>query len=129
MMRPRIPTFDPRRVKPPPKVADSIYSTPEYRQWRAIVIARAGGKCQDPTCKARHWPGQRLFADHIVELRDGGAPFDPANGQALCGSADTRKTTAVRAARAAGWPRYRSPPLECERAELRGEMPPDRVRR
>lgn len=100
MMKPRLPTMDTRRVKPPPKTADDIYSTPEYRQWRATVIGRANGRCQDPRCKARHWPGQRLFADHIVELRDGGAPFDPTNGQALCSSAHQYKTARARAARA-----------------------------
>ena len=36
--------------------------------------------------------GTRLFADHIVELRDGGNPFELANGQALCGSCHTIKT-------------------------------------
>ena len=98
-MRPRIPTFDPRRVKPPPKVADGIYSTPEYRQWRAIVIAGAGGRCQDPMCTAPGRRGIRLFADHVRELRDGGAPFDPRNGLARCGSCHTRKTIGERAKR------------------------------
>lgn len=98
-MKPRIPTFDARKVKPPPKTADSIYSTPEYAAWRAAVIARAGGRCQAPNCKGRHFPGQRLFADHVRELRDGGAPFDVKNGQALCGAAHSAKTAQARAAR------------------------------
>lgn len=41
-------------------------------------------------------PVERLFADHIVELKDGGAPFDVANGQALCGAHHTLKTAAER---------------------------------
>lgn len=97
----KVPTSDFRRVKPPPKVAEPIYHTAEYAAWRAEVIRRANGRCQDPTCRSRHWPGQRLFADHVVELRDGGAPFDPANGMALCGSAHTRKTAEARARRMA----------------------------
>ena len=99
MLGPRIPAMDTRRVKPPPKIAAPIYHTPEYERWRAAVIARANGKCQDPKCKAKHWPGQRLFADHIVELRDGGAPFDLANGLARCGSSHSAKTAAERAKR------------------------------
>jgi uncharacterized protein YfaQ (DUF2300 family) len=38
----------------------------------------------------------RMFADHVVEIRDGGAPFDTANGQCLCGSHHTLKTNAER---------------------------------
>ena len=42
-----------------------------------------------------------MFADHRVELRDGGAALDPDNGQCLCGSCHTRKTLAARSARIA----------------------------
>jgi 5-methylcytosine-specific restriction protein A len=95
---PRIATRDTRRVRPPPKTAATIYSTQEYLQWRAEVIRRSGGHCQNPTC---HDPLRktRLFADHIHELRDGGAPFDVANGRALCGSCHQAKTLAARAKR------------------------------
>lgn len=99
-LSPRLKPADTRRIKPPPKQRLPIYGTPEYREWRGVVIRRAGGLCQDP----RHDPqrsrrASRLFADHIHELKDGGAPFDPANGMARCGSCHTRKTTAERAAR------------------------------
>lgn len=82
------------------KRADPFYSTREYRDWRALVIALAGGQCQDPA----HDPAKpredgRLFADHIQELRDGGAPLDPLNGMARCGACHTRKTLAERARR------------------------------
>jgi hypothetical protein len=43
-----------------------------------------------------------MFADHIREIGDGGAPFDLANGQCLCGAHHTRKTTATRAKRLRG---------------------------
>lgn len=104
MLKPTLRCIDTRTVKPLPKVADSIYHTPEYAVWRAAVIARAKGQCEDPTCKATHRPGQRLFADHIKELRDGGAPFDLANGMARCGSSHTLKTMAERARRMAARP-------------------------
>ena len=76
-----------------PKVADDWYATPEHREWRRAVIARSGGVCQ------KCGRGGRLFADHIVEIADGGARLDLANGQALCGSCHTTKTAAARAAR------------------------------
>jgi 5-methylcytosine-specific restriction enzyme A len=40
-----------------------------------------------------------MFADHVVELRDGGSPFDLANGRCLCGAHHTRKTNEARAKR------------------------------
>jgi len=94
-----VATLDTSIAAPPPKVADPIYHSAEYAKWRAEVIQRAGGMCQDPACTAQHFPGQRLFADHIVELKDGGAPFDVSNGMARCGSSHTRKTAAARAER------------------------------
>lgn len=80
----------------PPKVADPIYGTPEHRAWRDGVIARASGICQAPGCSRRE---RRMFADHIVEVKDGGAALDPRNGQCLCGSCHTRKTAAERVRR------------------------------
>jgi 5-methylcytosine-specific restriction protein A len=95
----RIAARDTRRVKPPAKVPAPIYSTPQYKQWRKQVIMRAGGRCQDPQCLHPTRRPSRLFADHIVELRDNGAPFDPANGMVRCGSCHTRKTADARARR------------------------------
>lgn len=80
-------------VRVPPKKADAIYKTPEFREWREIVIARAGRRCEWEGCGRAE---RRMFADHIVELKDGGAKFDPANGQCLCGSHHTLKTAAER---------------------------------
>jgi 5-methylcytosine-specific restriction endonuclease McrA len=90
----RIGSLDTRTAQPAPKQADPHYLTPEHQRWRAEVTRRAGGACQQ--CGRS---GVRLFADHIVELKDGGAPFDPTNGQALCGSCHTAKTARARTAR------------------------------
>lgn len=92
----RVRTISTAIAAPPDKQAASIYSTPEYAAWRAAVIRRANGRCQGKGCTRT---GTRLFADHIVELRDGGAPFDVSNGQALCGSCHTTKTNEERARR------------------------------
>ncbi len=93
-LRPRLAARDTRTVMPAPKAAAAHYQTAEHAAWRASVIARAGGACQH--CGRS---GVRLFADHVIELRDGGALLDPANGQALCGACHSRKTAAARAAR------------------------------
>lgn len=90
--------MDTRRVKPGPKVVEPYYQTPEHRAWRDEVIRRAGGRCQVPGCGRSE---RRMFADHIVEVKDGGARLDPVNGQCLCGSCHTRKTHTVRTARQA----------------------------
>jgi hypothetical protein len=103
-VKPLVKSFDARRVKPEAKKADPIYSTPEYRAFRKSVMQRAGWRCevveQGKRCTNRH-PHQRMYADHIKELRDGGAPFDPMNGMCKCASHHTAKTAAQRAARLA----------------------------
>ena len=80
----------------PVKIADPFYASSAYRAWRRIVIDRAGGRCEAPGCGR---VDRRMFADHIVERRDGGADLDMANGQCLCGACHTRKTAAERARR------------------------------
>jgi 5-methylcytosine-specific restriction protein A len=99
---PRLKVRDNRRLKPPPKTAAPIYRTSEYRVWRAKVIGRAGGRCEWIEAGSRCPKGEpeRMFADHRIELKDGGAEFDPANGQCLCGSHHTLKTMIERAKRA-----------------------------
>lgn len=93
---PRLAVADLRTAKPAPKTADPHYQTQEHRAWSAAVIRRAGGVCQGERCGRTD---TRLFADHIVELKDGGAALDPANGQALCGTCHTTKTHRQRARR------------------------------
>ena len=99
MQRPLVRAADTSIAKSAPKVVALIYQTAEYDRWREAVIARAGGRCQDRRCEFPDRRGMRLFADHVVELKDGGAPFDVMNGRALCGSCHTRKTAAARARR------------------------------
>jgi len=102
-LRPSIAAMDVRSARPAPKVADPELLTPEHRAWRAAVLRRAGYRCEavddGKRCEVR--APARLFADHIIERKDGGAPLDPANGQCLCGSHHSAKTIAERAKRMA----------------------------
>ena len=97
----RIVALDTRSAVPTPKTAEPIYASREYAEWRRVVINRARAACQDPSCKYPNRSGIRLFADHVIELKDGGAPFDPSNGLARCGSCHTIKTVAERNRRSA----------------------------
>ena len=92
MLKPRLAMVEPT-LKPPPKTADPFYHSAEHVAWSRQVIARAGGMCQGNGCGRT---GVRLFADHITELKDGGAPLDLRNGQALCGSCHGIKTAAAK---------------------------------
>lgn len=98
-LRPMVASLDVRVAAPAPKEVDPYYGSAAHREWRRVVIGRAGGRCQDPGCDAPARTGRRLYADHVKELRDGGAATDPANGMARCAACHTRKTNAARAAR------------------------------
>lgn len=102
MLGGRVATLDTRRVQPPPKVADAHYLSAEHQAWRDAVIERAGGQCEwlvnGQRC-ARKAPTHRMFADHKVEIQDGGAKLDLDNGQCLCGAHHTVKTNMARVAR------------------------------
>ena len=105
LVKSKIATFDTRRVMMPPKQAASIYHTPEFKQWREAVVARAGRRCEavdgGKRCLKAE-PRHRMFADHKRELRDGGAPFDVDNGTCLCGAHHGAKTARARATRRGG---------------------------
>ena len=96
------------KVAIPPKVADKELQTPEHRAWRLIVCRRAGWRCEwieeGKRCQRSAANGDRMIADHVVERKDGGALYDPANGQCLCVAHNTAKGLAARGARARqGW--------------------------
>lgn len=95
--------IDTRTVQPMKKQADPELLTAEHRNWAEEVKRRAGYQCEwiDDGTRCQVRAPSRLFADHRIERRDGGAALDPANGRCLCGSHHTRKTAAARAARMA----------------------------
>ena len=102
---------DTRVVTPEGKQVDPVYRSPAYQAWRETVIARAGRRCEAIDAGVRcskAEPRHRLFADHVVELRDGGSLLDPRNGRCLCGGHHTVKTVRARADRLARPSRIRA---------------------
>lgn len=93
---------DTRTTRLPPKIKDPIYNSPEFRSWRTMVLARAGGRCEaivDGYRCTRATPYHRMYADHVVELKDGGNVTDLSNGMCLCYQHHSIKTFAARKSR------------------------------
>ncbi len=103
-LRPMLTNVDTRVARLPVKLPDLELLTAAHRTWREAVVARAGRRCEwlehGVRCE-RAAPAHRLFADHIVERKDGGAPLDVTNGQCLCASHHGLKTFQERARRMA----------------------------
>jgi 5-methylcytosine-specific restriction protein A len=85
------------RLSALPTRTATFYSTPEWRLARTECLRRAGHTCAQ--CGAKR---VRLLADHITELRDGGAPLDQTNLRCLCWSCHSTKTAAARLRRSRG---------------------------
>lgn len=77
-------------------MGDRRYSTQRWVRLRAQAIVRDGNRCVMGGCTNRDAP---LFADHIVEVRDGGAFWDVNNIQTLCKPHHDAKTLTVKAGR------------------------------
>src|SRR5437016_3170907 len=78
---------------PSAKITDPFYGSAEWQQLMARIIKQRGRRCEDP----EHDPatprvGVRIYGDHIVERRDGGADLDQRNILLRCASCHTRKT-------------------------------------
>jgi hypothetical protein len=102
-LKPGLAMLDMRVAAIPPKQADAVYQTALHREWARAVIERDGGRCQWPGCD-KAAPAHRMVADHIVEVKDGGARFDIDNGQCLCIQHNTLKGSRARMARTAQRP-------------------------
>lgn len=90
-------------VRLPTRPMDPTYHALEYKAWRTQVMQRAGSRCEvvdehGHRC-TRAYPQYRMYADHIVELKDNGHPFDINNGMLVCASHHTEKTIKVRTMR------------------------------
>lgn len=87
IIKPKLRTLSGRSVELPKKQVDKDLLTREYRDWRREVVRRASYSCEK--CGRKN---VKLYADHIVERKDGGALYDLSNGMALCASCHSVKT-------------------------------------
>jgi 5-methylcytosine-specific restriction protein A len=76
------------------KMGDRRYSTQRWQKLRAQAIQRDNG-CSISGCHRGN-----LHADHIIEVKDGGAFWDINNLQVLCKEHHDAKTLTVKAGRA-----------------------------
>jgi len=91
------------RRRPPKKMADDFYHSSEWRALINQIIRRRGRICQDPSHDpANPRMGIRIFGDHILEIRSGGAKLDPNNVMLRCGACHSRKTASARRDRLQG---------------------------
>jgi len=98
MLGPRVATLDTSIAAPPPKTAEPFYTSRPWLELMASIKAERGERFQD--CGRERC---RIFGDHIVELKDGGAKLDRSNVRLRCGSCHTLKTNAERAKRMRGY--------------------------
>jgi 5-methylcytosine-specific restriction enzyme A len=99
VVKPLVP-LAPRRIPLPPKKAESFYLSPEWRKLIAGLVLSRGRRCEK--CGAfrnDHGEPIRLFGDHIIELKDGGALLDENNVKILCPKCHSAKTAQARARR------------------------------
>lgn len=97
-LKSQVNPIDLTTAKAPVKVAEPFYSSKAWLALMARIKSQRGERCQDPRC---HDPDrkQRVVGDHIIELKDGGAPLDESNLMLRCWPCHTRKTNEARAAR------------------------------
>ena len=98
-LKPRVATLNLQTAALPAKVADPFYSSAAWIALRDRVRREARGRCQVQGCTQRG-----AIVDHIVELKDGGAPLARSNTMLTCMSHHAAKTAAERAKRTAWRP-------------------------
>jgi 5-methylcytosine-specific restriction endonuclease McrA len=91
VLKPRLKAVDTRTARPEPKAYQPVYYSRAWRRLVALLKLERGEYCQACGKYATY-----LEADHIVELKDGGAPLDPANVRLLCRPCHARKTNRAR---------------------------------
>ena len=66
-----------------------IYKTKAWKTARRFALYRDEGWCV--ICKEK----PAVLVDHIIEIKDGGSPYDPENLQSLCARCHAKKTADV----------------------------------
>lgn len=92
----RLKLFETKKVRAPDKVVEHFYTTPQWKEARQAALERDNYTCTTPNCGRTE---TRMFVDHIIERKDGGADYDLSNLQVLCGKHHTLKTLEDRSKR------------------------------
>ena len=93
---PRIKPISLDTAKAPAATYVPLYSSKEWIGLMAKIRKQRGNRCE--RCDRTD---VRLVGDHIVELKDGGAPLEASNVALLCWACHTAKTNKARAVRIA----------------------------
>jgi 5-methylcytosine-specific restriction endonuclease McrA len=91
ILKPRLKTVDIGTARPEPKAYWPVYYS---KAWRRLVAQLKLERGEYRQACGRH--ATYLEADHIIELKDGGAALDPANVHLLCRPRHARKTNQAR---------------------------------
>lgn len=67
-----------------PKPRDRRYSSARWLRLRQQIIRRDGRRCSVSGCSSDMREPQMMQVDHIVEVKDGGAFWDPNNLRLVC---------------------------------------------
>lgn len=94
-LRPTLRTLSTAIAKPPMHVGNPFYASPEW-----IKARNHARRMLPPVCARCGADSGRLWVDHIVELKDGGEPFELGNLELKCASCHTLKTNEERSRRA-----------------------------
>lgn len=97
------PSSRPALVTVREKKAEPFYLSPEWKALMRHLIKVRGRRCEDGEHdRTKPREGVRLYGDHVIEIKDGGAKLDPANVMLRCATCHGRKTALERAKRAQG---------------------------
>jgi hypothetical protein len=91
MMKATVPRLNARTVPLPPrdysrKHADPYLLTTQHREWRSLIVRRAGYRCEHCGAQSQPYRKIKLYADHIRERRRqlrGGAGLNCAKNRNL----------------------------------------------
>lgn len=90
------------KIRLPEKKALSFYHSPQWVALVETIKVERGRRCEDPDhdrSLPRGGHSVRIIGDHIIELRDGGAPLDKNNVMLRCATCHGRKTSVERTKR------------------------------
>lgn len=87
---------------PAVKTTLDFYGSAAWKKLLREIIAERGRRCEDINCRTpNRGEGGKIYGDHEIELRDGGAPLDKRNVKLKCPPCHGIKTAKAREARAA----------------------------